>query len=132
MTETSAAPDTPAQEPPRHDLRSLSDILDAVEEAGQNGRVSVGENFRFGRGAEGDAALLGSQNAFETRVVPLVEVEGETVSSSHIRGLVAAGEVDQAARFLGRPFLFQGEVVGGDGALVAKAVGTFGIRRHEP
>jgi riboflavin kinase / FMN adenylyltransferase len=78
------------------------------------GRVSVGENFRFGHGAEGDAELLRSQSAFETRVVPLVEVAGETVSSSHIRGLVAAGEVTQAASFLGRPFLFQGEVVSGD------------------
>jgi riboflavin kinase/FMN adenylyltransferase len=78
------------------------------------GRVAVGENFRFGHGAEGDAALLRSQTAFDTRVVPLVEVAGETVSSSHIRGLVAAGEVAQAATFLGRPFLFQGEVVGGD------------------
>jgi riboflavin kinase / FMN adenylyltransferase len=78
------------------------------------GRVAVGENFRFGHGAEGDAALLRSQAAFDTRVVPLVEVAGETVSSSHVRGLVAAGEVAQAATFLGRPFLFQGEVVGGD------------------
>ena len=77
-------------------------------------RVSVGENFRFGHGAEGDAELLRSQTAFDTRVVPLVEVAGETVSSSHIRGLVAAGEVAPAAEFLGRPFLFQGEVVGGD------------------
>ena len=78
------------------------------------GRVSVGENFRFGHGAEGDAGLLAAQNAFETRVVPLVEVAGETVSSSHVRGLVAAGEVAQAAEFLGGPFLFEGEVVGGD------------------
>jgi riboflavin kinase / FMN adenylyltransferase len=78
------------------------------------GRVSVGENFRFGHGAEGDAELLGSQSAFETRVVPLVEVGGETVSSSHIRGLVLAGEVAPAADFLGRPFLFEGEVVTGD------------------
>ena len=78
------------------------------------GRVSVGENFRFGHGAEGDAALLRAQTAFETRVVPLVEVAGETVSSSHIRGLVAAGEVAQAAEFLGGPFLFEGEVVTGD------------------
>ena len=78
------------------------------------GRVSVGENFRFGHGAEGDAALLRSQSDFATQVVPLVEVAGETVSSSHIRGLVAAGEVAQAAEFLGRPFLFQGEVVSGD------------------
>jgi riboflavin kinase / FMN adenylyltransferase len=78
------------------------------------GRVSVGENFRFGRGAEGDVALLRAQTAFETRVVPLVEVAGETVTSSHIRGLVAAGEVGQAAAFLGGPFLFEGEVVSGD------------------
>jgi riboflavin kinase/FMN adenylyltransferase len=77
-------------------------------------RVSVGENFRFGKKATGDAAFLKSRPEFETRVVPLVEVEGETVSSSHIRGLVAAGEVDMAARFLGGPFLFEGEVVQGD------------------
>jgi riboflavin kinase/FMN adenylyltransferase len=77
-------------------------------------RVSVGENFRFGKKAMGDAAFLSSRTEFETRVVPLVEVEGETVSSSHIRGLVAAGEVGKASRFLGGPFLFEGEVVPGD------------------
>jgi riboflavin kinase/FMN adenylyltransferase len=78
------------------------------------GRVSVGENFRFGHGAEGDAALLASRDEFDTRVVPLVEVAGETVSSSHVRGLVAAGEVALAADFLGGPFPFEGEVVSGD------------------
>ena len=78
------------------------------------GKVSVGENFRFGHGAEGDARLLQSRSEFDTRVVPLVEVAGETVSSSHIRGLVAAGEVALAADFLGGPFLFEGEVVSGD------------------
>jgi len=77
-------------------------------------RISVGENFRFGRGAKGDPELLRSRTEFETRVVPLVEVAGETVSSSHIRGLVAAGEVLKAAEFLGGPFLFEGEVVEGD------------------
>src|SRR3954468_9003986 len=77
-------------------------------------RVSVGENFRFGKKATGDAAFLSSRPEFETRVVPLVEVDGETVSSSHIRGLVAAGELDVASRFLGGPFLFEGEVVEGD------------------
>jgi riboflavin kinase/FMN adenylyltransferase len=76
--------------------------------------VSVGENFRFGKKATGDAAFLSSRPEFETRVVPLVEVDGETVSSSHIRGLVAAGELDKASRFLGGPFLFEGEVVEGD------------------
>ena len=77
-------------------------------------RVSVGENFRFGRRARGDAAFLSSYDEFETRVVPLVEAAEETVSSSHIRGLVAAGEVGKAADFLGGPFLFEGEVVPGD------------------
>jgi riboflavin kinase / FMN adenylyltransferase len=77
-------------------------------------QVSVGENFRFGKGARGTPEFLTSRDEFETRVVPLVEAAGETISSSHIRGLVAAGEVDQAAEFLGGPFLFEGEVVQGD------------------
>jgi riboflavin kinase/FMN adenylyltransferase len=77
-------------------------------------RVSVGENFRFGHLAAGDAAMLERDLRFETRVVPLVEVDGEIVSSSHIRALVLAGEVDLAARFLGAPFQMRGEVVHGD------------------
>ena len=77
-------------------------------------RVSVGENFRFGYRAAGDPALLATDERFETRVVPLVEVDGEIVSSSHIRGLVLAGEVELAARFLGAPFQLRGEVVTGD------------------
>lgn len=76
--------------------------------------VSVGENFRFGHRARGTAELLAARPEFETRVVGLVEVEGEAVSSSHIRGLVAAGEVGTAAAFLGGPFLLEGEVVHGD------------------
>lgn len=77
--------------------------------------VSVGRNFRFGHKAGGDAALLAADQRFETRVADLVEVEGETVSSSHIRGLIAAGEVEHAIAFLGRPFQLRGQVVRGDG-----------------
>jgi riboflavin kinase/FMN adenylyltransferase len=76
--------------------------------------VSVGENFRFGKAAKGDPALLQAHSEFETRIVPLVEVENETVSSTHIRALVAAGDVERAQRFLGAPFMLEGEVVGGD------------------
>src|SRR3954466_2515565 len=43
--------------------------------------VSVGENFRFGHKARGDAEMLASRPEFETRVVPLVEGPGEIVSS---------------------------------------------------
>jgi riboflavin kinase/FMN adenylyltransferase len=77
-------------------------------------RVSVGENFRFGHRASGDAALLREQRAFETRVSRLVELDGEIISSTHIRGLVAVGEVATAARFLGAPFEYRGTVAHGD------------------
>src|SRR3954467_15171476 len=76
--------------------------------------VSVGENFRFGNRARGDAALLQAQDAFTTRVVELVEVDGEIVSSTHIRGLIATGAVADAARLLGAPFGMRGIVAHGD------------------
>jgi riboflavin kinase/FMN adenylyltransferase len=77
-------------------------------------QVSVGENFRFGRKAQGDSRMLAEDSRFATRVTPLLEVDGEVVSSSHVRGLVLAGEVAQAGRFLGAPFQLRGEVVHGD------------------
>jgi riboflavin kinase/FMN adenylyltransferase len=76
--------------------------------------VSVGENFRFGHRAAGDTDMLAADPRFRTRVVRLVEVDGEVVSSSHIRALVSAGDVEHAARFLGSPFQMRGEVVQGD------------------
>jgi riboflavin kinase/FMN adenylyltransferase len=76
--------------------------------------VSVGENFRFGFKAQGDPEFLASFDEFETRVVPLVEQGDEVVSSSQIRGLVAAGDVHRADQLLGYPFTMVGEVVHGD------------------
>ena len=76
--------------------------------------VSVGENFRFGHKAQGDTAMLEADSRFETRVVPLLEIDGEVVSSSHIRGLVLGGAVMYADRLLGAPFVVEGEVVHGD------------------
>ena len=77
-------------------------------------QVSVGENFRFGNRAKGDAALLQAQDTFTTRVVELVEIDGEIVSSTHIRGLIATGVVAEAARLLGAPFGMRGIVAHGD------------------
>jgi riboflavin kinase/FMN adenylyltransferase len=77
-------------------------------------KVSVGENFRFGAKAKGDPAMLAAREEFETRVVPLVEVDGETVSSTRIRALVAAGDMEHAQHCLGAPFMVDGEVVSGD------------------
>jgi riboflavin kinase/FMN adenylyltransferase len=76
--------------------------------------VSVGDNFRFGHLASGDSALLAADDRFVTRVVALVEVDGEIVSSSHIRRLVLEGDVERAAVLLGAPFQLRGEVIHGD------------------
>jgi riboflavin kinase / FMN adenylyltransferase len=76
--------------------------------------VSVGENFRFGHGAEGDAARLAADDRFDTRIARLLEVDGEVVSSSHIRGLVLGGAVEYADELLGAPFTVTREVVHGD------------------
>jgi len=89
----------------------ISQIL--IERLGAK-EVSVGENFRFGAKAQGTPQMLAERDEFETRIVPLVEVDGETVSSSRIRALVAAGEVDAAMRCLGAPFMLEGRVVEGD------------------
>ena len=75
----------------------------------------VGYDFRFGRGRSGDVDTL--RTAFPktpvTQVSPL-EQEGETVSSSRIRKLVAEGCVKDAAALLGCPHRIRGEVVAGD------------------
>jgi riboflavin kinase/FMN adenylyltransferase len=95
--------------------RSAEDFVEQVlVEKLDAKQVSVGENFRFGAKAKGDPAMLEAHSDFETRVVPLVEIDGETVSSTRIRALVAAGDMTKARRCLGFPFMVEGEVVTGD------------------
>lgn len=89
----------------------IDDIL--IERLGARD-VSVGDNFRFGTKAAGTPEMLAGRGEFETRVVPLVEVAGETVSSTRIRALVAAGDMAGARVCLGVPFMIEGEVVPGD------------------
>ena len=71
--------------------------------------VVAGANFRFGRGRSGDLELL-RRLGLDARSVPLVE----GVSSTRIRDLLRAGEVERAARLLGRPAEVNGTVVAGD------------------
>lgn len=80
--------------------------------------VIVGENLRFGAGAEGDVALLrglGARHGFAVEAVGLVDAGDGPVSSSALRALLAAGDLEAVARGLGRPFALTGEVVRGDG-----------------
>jgi riboflavin kinase/FMN adenylyltransferase len=71
--------------------------------------IVVGENFRFGRAAAGDAALL-ERLGFDVRSVPPLD----GVSSTTIRGLLRDGDVIGAAQLLGRPAELEGTVVLGD------------------
>jgi riboflavin kinase / FMN adenylyltransferase len=72
--------------------------------------ITAGDTFRFGRGREGDLDLL-ARLGFDVCRVPLVE----NVSSSRVRELLHAGELERAATLLGRPPELEGIVVRGDG-----------------
>jgi riboflavin kinase/FMN adenylyltransferase len=77
--------------------------------------VLVGDDFRFGRGRSGDLALLRrAATTFSVEAMPTVIVDGERASSTAIRAALAAGELDHAARLLGRPYAIGGKVVHGD------------------
>ena len=96
--------------------RSAQDFVDAVLVGALGAtHVSVGENFRFGHKARGDAGPAARPTtASQTRVVQLLEIDGEVVSSSHIRGLVLGGAIEYAGQLLGDPFTLAGEVAHGD------------------
>jgi riboflavin kinase/FMN adenylyltransferase len=95
--------------------RSAAEFIDDVLVGALGAtRVAIGENFRFGHKAQGDPGLLSADERFTTVVHPLLEVAGEIVSSSHIRGLLLAGDVAEANEMLGAPFQLSGKVVHGD------------------
>jgi riboflavin kinase/FMN adenylyltransferase len=78
----------------------------------------VGHDFAFGRGRAGNAAFLmkeGERFGFSVCEIDQVTMEGSRVGSSRIRALIEKGEVESAARLLGRPHSVAGQVVGGAG-----------------
>ena len=80
--------------------------------------VLIGGNFRFGHQQAGDAKLLtelGARWDFSTEVVPPLVEDGMVISSSAIRNALREGDVEQAARMLGRPFSLAGEIKTGTG-----------------
>ncbi len=87
--------------------------------------VVAGHDFRFGRGGEGTPQRLAEQCralGMGCDVIAKVELDGVTVSSTHIRGLVESGELEEAARFLGHPHVLSGPVV--HGSELGRTLGT--------
>jgi riboflavin kinase/FMN adenylyltransferase len=79
--------------------------------------IIIGDDFRFGRGRTGDFAMLeraGQAHGFTCEAMHTVEVDGERVSSSAVRDTLAEGDLEHAARLLGRPYVIAGRVVHGD------------------
>ncbi|MGQ0701609.1 MAG: bifunctional riboflavin kinase/FAD synthetase [Gemmatimonadales bacterium] len=89
-----------------------------IERCGMRELV-MGPDAAFGRGRRGDAStltVLGARLGFEVAVVePVRDESGEAISSSRIREAVAAGGLERAAEWLGRPYRLSGTVVRGAG-----------------
>jgi riboflavin kinase/FMN adenylyltransferase len=94
-------------------------FVDEVLRQGLGAReVVVGFNHTFGRGARGTAMLLkelGSRRGFAVHVLPPLQVNGQTVSSSAIREALRDGDVEVARSLLGYPYSVKGKVLRGAG-----------------
>ncbi|HEV8536550.1 MAG TPA: bifunctional riboflavin kinase/FAD synthetase [Candidatus Limnocylindria bacterium] len=91
-------------------------FIDRLRAAGDVRRIVVGPDFHFGHRAEGDVDALrarGKREGFTVDVMPPIKLEGEVVSSTRIRNLLLAGDVEAAERLLGRPYDVRGRVVHG-------------------
>lgn len=80
-------------------------------------QVMVGFNFTFGRGGKGTAETLRqlcAAHGIPVRIFDPVRIAGENISSTEVRFYVAEGQMESAARLLGRPFAIRGEVIHGD------------------
>jgi riboflavin kinase / FMN adenylyltransferase len=97
----------------------------------------VGDDFRFGAKRAGDFALLkaaGEQHGFEAESLPTVTVEGVRSSSTAVREALAEGDMDRAARLLGRPYSISGRVFHGDklGRSIGFPTANIQLRHNRP
>lgn len=97
----------------------------------------VGRDFRFGAKRGGDFALLeelAGRHGFELEAMPEVALQGERVSSSAVRAALAAGDLADAERLLGRPFTMSGRVVHGEklGRELGFPTANIVLRRRPP
>ncbi|MBO4366893.1 MAG: riboflavin biosynthesis protein RibF [Clostridia bacterium] len=106
--------------------RILTDALTA-------GAVIVGDDFRFGRGRSGDAAVLKAlmeENGSECVVLPSRVLDGEKISSSSIRSLLESGRPEEAARRMGHPASWILPIESGD--RIGRSIGYPTINQRLP
>jgi riboflavin kinase/FMN adenylyltransferase len=77
----------------------------------------IGDDFLFGKGRRGNFELLqraGEEHGFGVEAMHTIDWQGERVSSSAVRDVLAEGDIEHAARLLGRPYCISGRVVHGE------------------
>jgi riboflavin kinase/FMN adenylyltransferase len=90
-------------------------VTDVLENGVNAHWVLVGDDFRFGRGRQGDLALLrATARGFSVEAMRTVEVAGERASSTAVRDALAKGDLARAAALLGRNYAISGHVGHGD------------------
>jgi len=113
---------------------SPESFIDTVLRDGLGARhVVVGEGFRFGCRRAGTIESLraaGTAAGFEVVVVPSVTLDGQRVSSTRVRTALAAGDLDGAARLLGRPYTLTGRVIAGERLGRQLGYATANLRLH--
>ncbi|MBR5251979.1 MAG: riboflavin biosynthesis protein RibF [Oscillospiraceae bacterium] len=95
--------------------------------------VFCGENFLFGKNRAGNVQVLTElceKQGVQVFIVPTVQLEGVTVSSTEIRTALLAGDVEKANRMLGRPYSIRFEVV--HGKQLGSKIGTPTINQIYP
>ena len=100
----------------------VSEILIGVCHAKE---ICCGFNFTFGRGGRANSQMLSricSEHGIRAEVADAVLFDGEPVSSTRIRGLIASGDVDEAAELLGRPYSYVSAVQ--HGRRIGRELGT--------
>lgn len=96
---------------------SATDFMSVLVEEARLRLLVVGEDFALGRGREGTVPRLsqiGAELGFEVIGVPLLAASADRVSSTRVRGALAAGDMELVAELLTRPFTLRGPVVHGD------------------
>ncbi len=116
---------------------SAQQFIDSVLVAGlRTQHLIIGDDFRFGKSRAGDFSLLQSAGAvagFSVEAMSSVTVDGERASSSGVRKALAAGDMELAARLLGRPYVIDGSVRHGDKIGRQLGFATANIRiKHNP
>lgn len=100
-------------------------------------QVLVGHDFRFGRARQGDLDMLenlGRQHGFTVTVMPPVCLDGQRISSTGLRECLAAGDLAQARRELGRAYGICGRVIHGDkrGRQIGFPTANISLRGRKP